>query len=272
LYADDTSLIITDSDTQRFEKDINTTVIQLNRWFNSNLLLLNLEKTYFLQFLTKNTKATDLHISYANKKIPSIQSTKFLGLLIDNNLLWHCHIDQMIPKLNKAYYVIRSVKQVLSVESLKMVYLSIFHSITLYGMMFWSISTYSKIIFKIQKRVVRIITNSSNKDSCWDLFEKLNILPLQFQYLLTLLMFVVKNKELFKMNSDVHNFSTRSNHDLHLPMANLTVFQNGVWYSGIKVYDHLPANIKQLSNNKSQFKMGLKRFIFKSSFYTLEEF
>jgi hypothetical protein len=121
LYADDTSLIITDSDIQRLGKDINTTILQLNRWFNSNLLLPNLEKTYFLQFLTKNTKATDLHISYANKKISSIQSTKFLVLLIDNNLSWHCHVDQMIPKLNKASYLIRSLKQVLSVESIKMV-------------------------------------------------------------------------------------------------------------------------------------------------------
>jgi len=42
LYADDTSLIITNSDSQMFEEDINTAILQLNRWFNSNLLLLNL--------------------------------------------------------------------------------------------------------------------------------------------------------------------------------------------------------------------------------------
>jgi len=71
LYADDTSLIITNSDGQMFEKDINTAILQLNRWFKSNLLLLNLEKTYFLQFLTKNTNATDLHISYKNRQISS---------------------------------------------------------------------------------------------------------------------------------------------------------------------------------------------------------
>jgi len=47
LYADDASLIITNSDNQVFEKYINTAILQLNRWFNSNLLLLNLEKTYF---------------------------------------------------------------------------------------------------------------------------------------------------------------------------------------------------------------------------------
>jgi hypothetical protein len=55
--------IITNSDSQMFEKDINTAILQLNRWFHSNLLLLNLEKTNFLQFITKNTNAIDLHIS-----------------------------------------------------------------------------------------------------------------------------------------------------------------------------------------------------------------
>ena len=33
LYADDTSSIITNTDKQMFEKDINTAILQLNRWF-----------------------------------------------------------------------------------------------------------------------------------------------------------------------------------------------------------------------------------------------
>jgi hypothetical protein len=88
-----------------------------------------LEKTNFMQFLTKNSRATDLHISYENIWISSIHSTKFLGLEIDDNLSWHCHIDQMIPKLNKVTYVIRFLKLLLHFETLKMVYYSTFHSI-----------------------------------------------------------------------------------------------------------------------------------------------
>jgi hypothetical protein len=38
LYADDTSLIFTNSDIQMFEKDINTVILRLNRWFRRNLL------------------------------------------------------------------------------------------------------------------------------------------------------------------------------------------------------------------------------------------
>ena len=101
------------------------------------------------------TNATDLHISYENRQISSIHSTAFLGLVIDN-LSWNCHIDQMIPKLNKAAYVIRSLKP-LSFESLKMVYFSTVHSIISYGIIFWGISTHRKIIFKIQKRVIRLL-------------------------------------------------------------------------------------------------------------------
>jgi hypothetical protein len=104
----------------------------------------------------------------------------------------------MIPKLNKASYVISVLKPLLSLEALKMVYFSTVHSIISYGIIFWGISAYSKIIFKTQKRRVRIITNSDNRDSCRELFKKLSILPLQSQYILSLLMFVVKNKDSFK--------------------------------------------------------------------------
>jgi hypothetical protein len=129
LYADDTNLIITNTDSQMFEKDINTVILQLNRWFNSNLLISNLEKTYFLQFLTKNNRTIDLHISYENKQISNIHSTKFWGLVMDTNLSWHSPIDQMIPKLNKASYVIRALKSILSFKSLMMVYFSTVHSV-----------------------------------------------------------------------------------------------------------------------------------------------
>jgi hypothetical protein len=53
LYADDTSLIITNFDSQMFEEDINTTILQLNKWFKSNLLLLNLEKNIFSPILNQ---------------------------------------------------------------------------------------------------------------------------------------------------------------------------------------------------------------------------
>jgi hypothetical protein len=136
LYADDTSLLI---------NDINTVLAKLSTWFHSNLLLLNLEKTYFLQFVTKNTRTIDLQILCKNKQILSVNTAKFLGLVIDDNLSWHSHIDLMIPKLNKASYVIRVFKPLMSLECLKIVYFSLFHSVISYGIIFWGSSTHAKI-------------------------------------------------------------------------------------------------------------------------------
>jgi hypothetical protein len=53
LYVDDTSLLITNSDSQMFENDINTVLAELSTWFHSNLVLLNLEKLIFCNLLLK---------------------------------------------------------------------------------------------------------------------------------------------------------------------------------------------------------------------------
>jgi hypothetical protein len=74
------------------------------------------------------------------------------------------------------------------------------------------------------------------------------------------------------MNLDIHSFNTRFHHDLHIAVANLAVFQKGVRYSGIKVYNHPPLTLKQLSHDIPKFKVALKRFLFANAFYTLEEY
>jgi hypothetical protein len=115
------------------------------------------------------------------KQISNVNSTKFLGLVTNHKLSWQPHIVQMTPKLNKASDVIGLLKPLLSLECLKMVYFALVHSKISKGIIFGGGggSAHSKIIFKIQERIIRIITNSRNVDSCRNLFNKLHILPLQ---------------------------------------------------------------------------------------------
>jgi hypothetical protein len=85
-------------------------------------------------------------------------------------------------------------------------------------------------------------------------------------------MFVVKNTDLFKLNSNIPGLNTRYDNDFHLPSAKLKLFQKGVFYSGIKTYNHLPNTIKKLSHDVKQFRLALKRFIISNSFYSLQEY
>jgi hypothetical protein len=77
---------------------------------------------------------------------------------------------------------------------------------------------------------------------------------------------------LFKLNSDLHNFNTRGKNDLHLLQLRLSIYSNGVYYMGIKTFNHLPSFIKQLSDNKNQFKSILKNYLLLKSFYSLKDF
>jgi hypothetical protein len=54
------------------------------------------------------------------------------------------------------------------------------------------------------------MTNSTKRTSCHSFFKKLGILPLQAQYILSISMFIIANKELFTFNSQVHNLNIRS--------------------------------------------------------------
>ena len=118
-----------------------------------------------------------------------------------------------------------------------------------------------QVKFKIQTRIIRIIMNSNKNASCRELFKKLNILPLQSQYIYSILLFIIKNKNQFPLNLHMHTINTRHNNNLHVPLANLTVYQRGVYYSGIKIFNHLPTTIKNLSDNKKKFQIALRKFL-----------
>ena len=54
----------------------------------------------------------------------------------------------------------------------------------------------------------------------------------------------------FKSNSVIYNSNTRHNNNLHLPHGSLSIYQKSVYYSGIKVFNNLPTNIKYLFYSK----------------------
>ena len=113
------------------------------------------------------------------------------------------------------------------------IYYSYVHSIITYGIIFRGNSPHSTHIFKIQKQIIQIMTKSRRRDSCRQLFKKLEILPLKSQYILSTILFVVKNKELFTTNQEIHNINTRCNKNSHPPLSNLAIFQKRClffWY------------------------------------------
>jgi hypothetical protein len=84
----------------------------------------------------------------------------------------------------------------------------------------------------------------------------------------------VDNIEKFQINSDIHNISTRYRYNLHVPNTNLSKYQKGVYYTGIKLFNNLPPTIKSLNDDiqGNKFKPAQKGYLISHSFYSVEEF
>jgi hypothetical protein len=87
LFADDTSIIITDANKLNFKMNLNQT-FEDNTWFNVSLLTLNFNKTQYVEFQSKNYYNITTQINYDQKSISNVTETKFLGLIIDDTLSW----------------------------------------------------------------------------------------------------------------------------------------------------------------------------------------
>jgi len=84
--------------------------------------------------------------------------------------------------------------------------------------------------------------------------------------------FVVENMSLFHVNSEMRGINTRQNFKLYYPQANLTLYEKGVYFSGVKFFKNLPPNIKNLFSDVKRFKLKLDKYLQLKSFYTLEEY
>jgi hypothetical protein len=128
---------------------------------------------------------------------------------VNNTLSWNNHIDLLMKKLSTVCYIIRNAKTYMSVSSLKVIYYAFFYLVMSYGIIIWGNSSHSSIIFRIPKKAIRIMEGCGNRVLCRNLFKKLQILPLTSQYISSLLMFVVQNKNFFSTNNENHNLDTR---------------------------------------------------------------
>jgi hypothetical protein len=101
-------------------------------WFQSNFLTLDCDKWHFLYLLTKKHKEIKMQIIYSNTIITNINSTRFLGLIVESSLSWKDHVTELTSELNKTCYAVRAIKPYMSLDVMKVISYSYVHSVIWY--------------------------------------------------------------------------------------------------------------------------------------------
>ena len=124
IFADVTNILFSHRDPEKLEKFINNELKKISNWFKFNKLSLNIDKTNFMIFKNKHSDKPDLNfkIEIDDKNIDKVEVTKFLGILIDNNLSWKSHTSHISKIVSKYNGIIRKIRPYLHQDSLLSLY------------------------------------------------------------------------------------------------------------------------------------------------------
>uniref|UniRef100_A0A1Y1LN06 Reverse transcriptase domain-containing protein n=1 Tax=Photinus pyralis TaxID=7054 RepID=A0A1Y1LN06_PHOPY len=137
-YADDTTIAISAKTLECLTSTIKHVDEEFHSWCSANKLVLNANKTVCVNFGRAKQELETSSVSL---------NTKFLGILIDDDLSWDQHIKNVCKKLNRAYYVLRNLKSCLDINSLVTVYYALAYPHLAYNVVAWGAAVDKNRVF-----------------------------------------------------------------------------------------------------------------------------
>lgn len=264
LFADDTHVGVRHKDANTMEAKLIQVKDILMQWFESNGIILNIDKTITIKYKTKSRKEqTKSEIDYQ-------ESTIFLGYVIDSKVTHKLHLDKISRKISTANFVLLKLRPLVDQKTLKMVYYAYVQSYLNYGITIWGNASDINKILILQKRSIRIICGVNRRDSARPHFEKLGIMTVISLYIYNSLVEVHQQTNSIPKISDLHKYNTRNKHKLVLPKVRLKKTQKQGIYLKIKMFNKLPLQIINLPI--TIFKKRLSKYFRTHAFYSVSEY
>ena len=170
LFADDTNIFVSVSTEKEAYSKANLLLRSVHQYMILNKLHINQSKCCYLHFKPntkksqENTDNLNLNLYIYGRKVKKVSSTKFLGVHIDDQLNWECHIKECKRKLNYAIATISRIKKCIPEGLHKNLYHTLFESHLAYCISVWGGIPDSQIdeLFVIQKKCLRVLFGDYN--------------------------------------------------------------------------------------------------------------
>ena len=252
-----------------------TTLQNLQQWLISNKLTLNAEKTSYTIFKHKNKTVPPYlnKLTFNNITIYRETYTKYLGVILDEELNWKDHIDSLACALTKICNSFKIIKhQVPTPNKINLYYAYIYSKIQ-YGIEVYGFATSTQLsrIQRLQNKALKILYNRDYLTPTIPLHKELRIPLVKDIYQIALLKFVHKHQtnqlpsifnNFFTSNHQVHSYNTRQTSNLHVNHTSkhgsklISNYATSLW-------NDIPAEIKNTKFTAS-FSKKLKNYLIKN--------
>jgi hypothetical protein len=282
LFADDTTISYSHQNIDILIQKLTDDLVIICNWLKNNRLIVNLAKTNAILFNYSShnqTKSNSINLSLGDNKIPFVESTKLLGVVIDNKLKFDLHTIAICKQINSKTHLLARSAYLFPIE----------FKITLFKMFIQSRLDYCSSLFihlsdnNDKNRIEKCFNNSLNKllgikihnksiDQQISILKPFNILPLKvrhFERFSIYLFSLFKNnncKQILKMFIKSRSASTRI--QFILPKTNSNFVNFSFIAISTKILNLFLFN--QLSNSTNTFLKNnlIKYFNSSESFWT----
>jgi hypothetical protein len=273
LFADDINIKISGNSNSDLEVssfiNLSTTIQNLH---NINLLP-NSVKTKFINFSSLRQSSENINIFMDDILLSEAKTIKFLGFHIDNKFNWECHVNSVLKKVSSGLYALRQMSKFSSFKILKNIYHALIESHISFGLCLYGSTSAKnlKSLLVLQKKAIRIIFKLKSKESAKDKFREAGIMTVYSLYIFQIVLYVKSNIEKFPTLNSFHGYSTRKGNQLACSKHSLEIYRKLPSQNGIKFFNHLPIEIKNI-NSINLFKKHLKKLLQNKPLYTIDEF
>jgi hypothetical protein len=201
MFADDTFCLKSGHNLNELITHINSEINKMALWFRANKLAVNKSKTKYMIFhmrgkkidvntldviynenelnQNKNELITVLERYHNNHINDDCRAYKLLGICLDENLTFDLHIKYLTNKLSRSMYCIKRAKGVLNEKSMLSLYYALIHSHLMYCPTILACTSKANLtkIHKVQKKALRIMSNSKYNAHTGPICVRHNILP-----------------------------------------------------------------------------------------------
>jgi hypothetical protein len=256
LFADDTNLLLSDCNLANLISKANIEINKISNWLKINKLSLNIKKTHYILFHFRQRKIPqNLKIIIDNCEVARATFTKFLGVILHENLTWANHVSTLSNKIHKSIGILKALQSKLPTTSLHMLYNTLIFPYLQYCNITWA-SEYTTLIqglFVLQKKAIRIVCKKPWDAHTQPLFKFLHTLKLNDinKHQTSCFMYKAINNQLphffkgyFKLNKDVHHYHTRQFQNIHITNARTLKRKFSVKSHGPSVWNSLPNFLK----------------------------
>ena len=277
-FADDTSLIVSGEDWPTVINKAERCIAVVQRCLTELGMKLNYGKTHFMAFALTNSRIPKIgilkihspHCLLNECKCPHIlqvESTRYLGVVIDQRLRWDLHIHSILSRMRKLMFICREVRNFLAANTKRLLYFALAQSILMYGVGGWGGcgSALVEQLFSVQKRVIKVLLKKDLQYPTEALFKEFKVHTIRELIDRATVIKTFRDKQEGKCEIACNSITRSSGQSLlKTPFRLTTCGQKCHDYRGVLLFNSLPIEIRS-SSNEEQFKTRLKSYFMETS-------